>query len=40
MPIAAHPTASVGTIHGMDGYDVHPNQNRPMGSRTDWAQAK
>lgn len=30
--MAAHPIANVGTIHGMDGYDVHPNQNRPAGN--------
>lgn len=40
MPIVAHPIARVGTIQGTDEYDVHPNQNKPMGIRMDSIQAK
>lgn len=40
MPIVAQPTAIVGTIHGTDENDVHPNQNNPTGIRIDSMQAK
>lgn len=35
-----HPIARVGTIHGIDEYEVHPNQKSPIGMRADWMQAK
>ena len=38
--MVAHPIASVGTIQGTDGYEVHPNQNKPIGIRMDSKQAK
>lgn len=38
MPIVAQPRARVGTIHGTDEYDVHPNQNSPAGMRMDSTQ--
>lgn len=40
MPIVEHPTAIVGTIHGTEENDVHPNQKRPMGSKIDSAHVK
>jgi hypothetical protein len=40
MPIVAQATAIVGTIHGTDENDVHPNQNKPTGIRIDSIQAK
>jgi hypothetical protein len=32
--------AMVGTIHGIDEYDVQPNQNRPAGIKIDSMHAK
>ena len=39
MPIVAQPMPNAGTIHGTLGKLLQPNQNRPTGNKTDWAQA-
>lgn len=40
MPIVAQPTASVGTIHGIDEKEVQPNQKSPAGIKADSMQVK
>jgi len=40
MPMVAQPTAIVGTIQGIEGYEVHPNQKSPIGKRAASKQAK
>jgi hypothetical protein len=40
MPMVEQPMATVGTIQGIEEYDVHPNQNKPTGINIDSTQAK
>jgi hypothetical protein len=40
MPIVEQPMARVGTIQGIDAYDVHPNQNSPIGIKIDSIHTK
>jgi hypothetical protein len=40
IPIVAQPTASVGTIQGIDENEVHPNKKSPTGIKIDSMQVK
>ncbi len=40
IPIVEQPMARVGTIQGIDEYDVQPNQNNPTGINIDSTHAK